>query len=164
MAMGDSAAGHFTYAIFGTDQPFIHEDQWAVLRRMFKEEPATEAFESARTFGLEGQLEMELEDGVLKWGGPLLDLATGLAEWLAVPPEVFTLLPAEQAPSLTIRTEDATCTFLVAGIDQGRLGLEHARATIDGFLRALARDIRDRVPLADIPVEFWWILDRHEGG
>lgn len=105
---------------------------------------------------------MPLDQGQLRWGGFLLDLATGFSEWLRRPEHAHVIHPVEQSNDVEIRPGAGSVVFRSGGVE-GTLPMDEAILMVEDWLERLSEDIRSNAPEVLTIPGFDWARDRALG-
>lgn len=135
-------------------------DPWAELRAILDREAPNDWYWSIRAFALEGRFELSLDPpSRLIWGGPLMDLACALQEWVETDGDLR-FVPAEQAASVTTRQNGAGVDFYVDGQFVGVGSHAQVKAFVEAFLAEFAEDVCRHEPRTASVVGLEWLAAR----
>jgi hypothetical protein len=120
---------------------------------------AADQYWTLRAYGLEGTVQIPTDQGDVRWGGFILDLACGLAEWAADPKQSRKISPAEQSNDVIVGVF-GNRVRIVSGGQTGELDQSAAVTMIDGWLTAIAKDLETNAPRVLEVAGFEWAADR----
>jgi hypothetical protein len=139
--MNDAHVTPWGYALLPAVGLHGQTNPWAEVKAILDREGPDEWYWSIRAFSMEGRFELGLDPpGRLTWGGPLMDLACALNEWVETDSDLR-FAPLEQAASLTTRQNGAVIDFYVNGQFAGAGSRVDVRTRVAAFLSAFAEDV-----------------------
>jgi hypothetical protein len=158
--MTDASTTPWNYALLPAVGLHGQADPWSEVRAILDREGPGETYWSIRAFSLEGHFELGLDPpGRLSWGGPLMDLACALQEWVVTDTDLR-FIPAEHAASITTRQNGATVDFYVNGHFVGVGRQADVKARLAAFLAAIADDVCRHEPRTAGVAGLEWLAAR----
>jgi hypothetical protein len=134
-------------------------DSWDQLRFDATKGSQEDRYWTLRVFGLEGSVSIPVSAGEVRWGGYLLDLACGMADWLQDPVRVHTIHPVEQSNDVSLRPSNGSL-FITSGGQSGHEELNAAVAMLDDWLVQLSSELAAKAPdVLSVP-GFEWATKR----